>query len=103
MRYLGINIPLCNALLFQSHSYNYIKHKAQGNKTPQASTSTDPRSTSIGLIKANEYFQKNFTGNPFGYVCDICDRLCYMSDLKQEKHISVLAPESLMLLNLRHV
>jgi hypothetical protein len=24
---------------------------------------------------SNEYFQKNFIGNPFVYACDICDRL----------------------------
>jgi hypothetical protein len=45
--------------------------------------------------QANEYFQKNSIGNPFGYACDICDRLWYVNDLKQvkEKHVSVLAPE----------
>jgi hypothetical protein len=45
--------------------------------------------------QANEYFQKNFTGNQFGYACDICDILWYMNGLKQrkEKHISLLAPE----------
>jgi hypothetical protein len=66
------------------------------NETSQASTSTDPTPTPIiyKCNKVNEYFQKNLIGNPFGYACDICDRLWYMNDLKQvkETHISVLAP-----------
>jgi hypothetical protein len=66
---------------------NYRKYKAQDNKTPQASTSTDPTPTPIiyNHNQANEYFLKNFTGNPFGYSCDICDRLRCMTDLKQAK------------------
>jgi hypothetical protein len=81
--------------------HNYRTRKPRGklkkNTTPQASTSTDP--TPIPIIynynEANEYFQKNFIGNPFGHACDICDRLWYMNDLKQvkEKRISILAPE----------
>jgi hypothetical protein len=56
---------------------NYRKSKAQKNKTPQASTSTDPTPTPIicNYNQANEYFQKNFIGNPFGYACNICGRL----------------------------
>jgi hypothetical protein len=77
--------------------HNYRKRKAQEKKTPQASTSTDYTHTPIiyNYTQANEYFQKNFVGNPFGYACDICDRLWHMNDLKQikEKHIGVLAPE----------
>jgi hypothetical protein len=43
----------------------------------------------------NAYFQKNFIGTPFGYACDVCNRLWYMNDLKhvKEKHISTLAAE----------
>jgi hypothetical protein len=82
---------------------NYRKRKAEEkareNNAPQASTSTDHTPTPITSIysynQANEYFQKNFIDNPFGYARDICDRLWYMNDLKQvkEKHISILAPE----------
>jgi hypothetical protein len=56
---------------------NYRKCKAQENKTPQASMSTDPTPTPITYNhnQANKYIQKNFTGNPLGYSCDICDRL----------------------------
>jgi hypothetical protein len=76
---------------------DYRKCKAQEYKRPQESTSTDPTPTPIiyNCNQANEYFQKHCTGNLFGYACDICDRLCYMNCLKQEKkkHISVLAPE----------
>jgi ribosomal protein S21 len=66
---------------------NYRKRKAQENETPQASTSTGLTPTPIiyNYNKANKYFQKNFVGNPFGYACDICDRLWYMNDLKQVK------------------
>jgi hypothetical protein len=57
---------------------------------------TDPTSTPIiyNYNEANEYFQKNFIGNPFGYACDICD-LCYRNNLKlaKEKPASILAPE----------
>jgi hypothetical protein len=76
---------------------NYRRQKAQENKTPQAFTSTDPTPTPImyNYNQANEYFQKNVIGNPFGYASDICDRLRYMNDLKQvkEEYVSVLAPE----------
>jgi hypothetical protein len=70
---------------------NYRKRKArekdQENKAPQAFMSTDPTPTPViySYDQANEYFQKNFIGNPFGYVCDICDKLWYMNDLKQVK------------------
>jgi hypothetical protein len=49
------------------------ENKAQENKTPQASTSTDPTPTPIiySYNQANEHFQKNFIGNPFGYACDM--------------------------------
>jgi hypothetical protein len=52
---------------------NYRKRKAQENKTPRASTLTDPTPTPIiySYNQASEYFQKNFFGNPFGYACDI--------------------------------
>jgi hypothetical protein len=65
--------------------HNYRKLKAQENKTQQASTSTDPTPTPIiySYNQANEYFQKNFIGNPFGYACNICDRLWYRNDLKE--------------------
>jgi hypothetical protein len=74
------------------------KHKAQEkgqeNKTPQASTSTDPTPNPIiyNYNQANEYFRKNFIGNPASGICNI---LWYMNDLKQvkEKHIGVLDPE----------
>jgi hypothetical protein len=73
------------------------QEKAQENKIPQASTSTYPTPAPIiyNYNQDNKYFQKNSTGNPFGYACNICDRLWYMNDLKQikEKHISVSAPE----------
>jgi hypothetical protein len=63
---------------------NYKKCKAQENKTSHAVTSTDPTPIQItyNYSKANEYFQKNFYGNPFGYVCNTCDRIWYMNDLK---------------------
>jgi hypothetical protein len=53
--------------------HNYRKRKVQVNRTPQASTSTDPTPTQIiyDYNQANEYFQKNFIGNPFGYACDM--------------------------------
>jgi hypothetical protein len=76
--------------------YNYRKCKAQENKTPQASTSTDPTPSPIiySHNQANEYLQKNFIGNPFGYDCDICDRLWYMNNFKQvNKNTCVLDPE----------
>jgi hypothetical protein len=57
---------------------NHRKRKAQENKTPQASTSTDATSAPIiyNYYQANEYFQKNIIGNPFGYACDICEIDC---------------------------
>jgi hypothetical protein len=63
---------------------NYRKRKDQENKTPQASTLTDPTPTPIiyNYNQANECFQKNFIGNPFGCACIIFDRLWYMNDLK---------------------
>jgi hypothetical protein len=63
------------------------QEKPQENKTPRASTFTDPTPTPIiyKYNQASEYFQKNFIGNSFGYVCKICDRLWYMNDLKQVK------------------
>jgi hypothetical protein len=63
----------------------YRKHKAQENRTPQAYTSTAPTPTPIiyNYNQANEYFQNNFIGNPFGYAYNICDRLWNMNDLKQ--------------------
>jgi hypothetical protein len=68
---------------------NYRKLKAQENERPQASTSTDPTQTPImyNYDQANEYFQNNFIGNPFGYAFDIhtCDRLRHMNDLKQAR------------------
>jgi hypothetical protein len=41
---------------------DYRKRKAQGNITPQASTSTEPTPTPIiyNYNQVNEYFQKNF-------------------------------------------
>jgi hypothetical protein len=62
------------------------KEKAHENKTPRASTSTDTTPTPIiyNYDHANEYFKKKFICNPFGYACDICDRLWYMNDLKKE-------------------
>jgi hypothetical protein len=47
--------------------------KLRGKKTSQASTSTDPTPTPIiyNYNQVNEYFQKNFIGNPFGYACDM--------------------------------
>jgi hypothetical protein len=58
---------------------NYRKCKAQENKTPQASTSTEPIPTTIiyNYDEVNEYFQKNFIGNPFGYVCDMWQIMLY--------------------------
>jgi hypothetical protein len=52
---------------------NYKKRKAQENTTSQASTSTDltPTPNICNYNQANEYFQKNFIGNPFGYACDM--------------------------------
>jgi hypothetical protein len=70
--------------------------KNSGNKIKEVSTSTDPSSAPLLLLycysEASEYFQKNLIGNPFGYACDICDRLRYMNDLKQVKNLSVLTP-----------
>jgi hypothetical protein len=53
---------------------NYRKRKTQGkaqeNKIPQASTSTDLQPTTIlyNYNQVNDYFQKNFIGNPFDYA-----------------------------------
>jgi hypothetical protein len=70
------NIPKRTELNAE-RQHEYRKHKAQENKTSKASTATDP--TLISIIycynQANEYFQKNFIRNPFGYACEICDRL----------------------------
>jgi hypothetical protein len=54
---------------------DYRKRKAQENKISQASTSTDltPTPNIYNYNQANEYLQKNFNGNPFGYACDIYD------------------------------
>jgi hypothetical protein len=65
--------------LYAEYMRNYrkrkVEEKVQENKTPQASTSTDPTPTPIIYYynQANEYFQKKFVGNPFGHACDICD------------------------------
>jgi hypothetical protein len=61
--------------------HNSRKRKSKENKTAQASTSTDNTPTPIII-------------EPI-YACDICDKLCYMNDVKQikEKHVSVLVPE----------
>jgi hypothetical protein len=76
---------------------DYRKRKTQENKTSQAFMLSNPTPTPIiyNCNQANEYFLKNFIGNPFDYACHICDRLLYMNDLKlvKEKHISILAPE----------
>jgi hypothetical protein len=62
-----------------------LRKKLRERKASQAFTSTDPTPTPViySYNKANKYFQKNFFGYPFGYACDICDRLLYMNDLKQ--------------------
>jgi hypothetical protein len=54
---------------------NYRKRKAQENNTPQASTSSNPTPTPIvyKYNQANEYFQKNFIVDAFGYARHICD------------------------------
>jgi hypothetical protein len=56
---------------------NYRKCKASENKTPQSSTSADPTPAPViyNYNQANKEFQKNFIGNPFGYACDIYDKL----------------------------
>jgi hypothetical protein len=55
------------------------------NKTPEASTPTDPTPTPTiyNYNQTNEHLQKNCIGIPFGYACDICDRLWYMNDFRQ--------------------
>jgi hypothetical protein len=65
--------------------HDYRKCKAQENNTPQAPMSTDLTQTPTiyNYNKANEYFQKNFTGNAFIYACKTCDRSWYMNDLKK--------------------
>jgi hypothetical protein len=64
------------------HNYGKQKsqEKAQENKTRQTSTSTVPAPTPIicNYDQANEYFQKDFIGNQFGYICDIYHRLWHM-------------------------
>jgi hypothetical protein len=63
-----------------------IKENAKLRKIKkQASTSTDltPTAITYNYDQANEYFQKNITGNSSGYACDICDRLWYINDLKK--------------------
>jgi hypothetical protein len=62
------------------YTRNYRKRKAQENKTPQASTSTDPTLTPIiyNYEQANECLQKNFIGNQFGYACDMYDYVICM-------------------------
>jgi hypothetical protein len=74
-------------IIYAENLRNYRKRKAQENKALHASSSTDPTPTPIiyNYDQANEYFQRNFTGNPFVYACDICDRLWYMNDSKQVK------------------
>jgi hypothetical protein len=68
----------------RNYSKSRAQEKAQENTTPQASASTDPTLTPViyNYNQTNEYFKK-IIGNPFGYACDICDRLRYMNDLKQ--------------------
>jgi hypothetical protein len=75
-KYICNNVPK-QTKLNAKWQRDYRKHKAQENKTSQASTSTDPTPTPIiyNYDQANEYFEKNFIGNPVGYACDICDRL----------------------------
>jgi hypothetical protein len=48
--------------LYAEYMHNYRKHKAQENKIPQASTSTDPTPTPVLYIhnQASEYFQKKY-------------------------------------------
>jgi hypothetical protein len=66
---------------------DYRKRKAQEHRTSLACSPSDPIPSLImyNYNYANEYLQKNFTGNPFGYACDISDSLWYMIDLKQVK------------------
>jgi hypothetical protein len=68
-------------------------------------TDTTPSPIIYNYNQANEYFQKNFIRNPFGYAYDICDKLWHMNDLKQtkEKHISVRVFQTWMLLSLKLV
>jgi hypothetical protein len=50
-----------------------IIENAKLRKIKLASTSTDSTPTPImyNYNQANEYFQKNCVGNPFGYACDM--------------------------------
>jgi actin-related protein len=62
-----------SAECMSNYSKRKAQKKAQENKTPQKSKSTEP--TPIPIVynynQANECFQKNFIGNPLGYACDI--------------------------------
>jgi hypothetical protein len=76
---------------FGDYMHNYRKRetqeKAQENKAPQVSTSTDPTPTPViyNYNQTNECVQKNFIGNPFSNACDMCERLCYMNELNHYK------------------
>jgi hypothetical protein len=75
------NVPKRRTKLNAERQHDYRKRKAQGktqeNKTSQASTSTDPAPTPIiyNYNKVNECFPKIVIGNPYGYACNICDRI----------------------------
>jgi hypothetical protein len=68
------------------YMHNYRKHKAQKNKTPQASTSTDPTPTQLYTVITNPM-------NTFKRILLVihlvmpatCDGIWYMNDLSKYK------------------
>ena len=50
---------------------------------------------SCGNGRRNMYFHENFIENDFGHVCNICDQLWFMKDVRRvsEKMVNMLAVE----------
>ena len=53
------------------------------------------RSPTLVRERAQKYFHENFIENDFGHVCNICDRLWFMKDVRRvsEKMVNMLAVE----------
>ena len=49
----------------------------------------------VDYVDATAAFKRNFIDNPLGHVCDVCDRICFLSDLKDvpQNSIELLAIE----------
>jgi hypothetical protein len=61
-----------------------------GNNTDVSTRNTKPR-----YEKATDYFEEHFIDNRSGYSCNVCDRLWFEQNLKQEtnNHLDILARE----------